>query len=113
MCAGASLFGSVGQDFFRVNPLGYGATYQAHPVALACGYEVVKYTIAEDIVGKVHALEPVLKEEMQRYARTAFTACAASTLSCRRTRKNDAWCQSVDRPPGISLVLLADPLPVM
>ena len=56
----------VGQDFFRVNPLGYGATYQAHPVALACGYEVVKYTIAEDIVGKAHALEPVLKEEMQR-----------------------------------------------
>ena len=52
----------VGQDFFRVNPLGYGATYQAHPVALACGYEVVKYTIAEDIVGKAYALEPVLKE---------------------------------------------------
>ncbi len=56
-----------------MNPLGYGATYQAHPVALACGYEVVKYTIAEDIVSKVHALEAVLKEEMQRCACTLYT----------------------------------------
>ena len=54
------------QDFFRTNPLGYGATYQAHPVSLACGYEVVKYTIELDIVGQAQALEPVLKEEMQR-----------------------------------------------
>lgn len=66
-------FDCVDQDFFRVNPLGYGATYQAHPVALACGYEVVKYTIAEDIVSKVHALEAVLKEEMQRCACTLYT----------------------------------------
>ena len=39
-------------------------------MALACGYEVVKYTIKEDIVGRVDALEPVLKEEMQRCAFT-------------------------------------------
>ena len=53
------------QDFFRTNPLGYGATYQAHPVPVTCAYEVVKYTIEQDIVGKVQALEPVLIEEMQ------------------------------------------------
>ena len=41
------------QDFFRTNPLGYGATYQAHPVPTACAYEVVKYTIEQDIVGQV------------------------------------------------------------
>ena len=70
-----------------MNPLGYGATYQAHPVALACGYEVVKYTIAEDIVGKVHALEPVLKEEMQRYACAAFTACMACTCLSTNTEE--------------------------
>lgn len=56
------------QDFFRTNPLGYGATYQAHPVPVTCAYEVVKYTIEQDIVGKVQALEPVLIEEMQALA---------------------------------------------
>ena len=60
------------QDFFRTNPLGYGATYQAHPVSLACGYEVVKYTIEHDIVGQAQALEPVLKEEMQRCAHAPY-----------------------------------------
>ena len=54
------------QDFFRTNPLGYGATYQAHPVPVTCAYEVVKYTIEQDIVGKVQALEPILIEEMQK-----------------------------------------------
>ena len=62
------------QDFFRTNPLGYGATYQAHPVSLACGYEVVKYTIEHDIVGQAQALEPVLKEEMQRCAHAPYRA---------------------------------------
>lgn len=54
------------QDFFRTNPLGYGATYQAHPVALACGYEVVKHIIKEDVLGHVQALEPVLTEEASK-----------------------------------------------
>ena len=56
------------QDYFRTTPLGYGATYQAHPVAMACGYEVVKHTIDTDVVGHVKKLEPVLKDLMQTLA---------------------------------------------
>ena len=54
------------QDHFRIHPLGYGATYQAHPVSLACGYAVLKHMLDEDIVGKVkNVTAPILKEEMQ------------------------------------------------
>jgi taurine--2-oxoglutarate transaminase len=53
------------QDHFRTNPLGYGATYQAHPVSLACGYAVVKHMLDEDIVGRVQReTAPVMEAEM-------------------------------------------------
>jgi adenosylmethionine-8-amino-7-oxononanoate aminotransferase len=54
------------QDHFRDVPLGYGATYNAHPVSVACAYEVIKYTLEADVLGNVKALAPVLEEEMQR-----------------------------------------------
>lgn len=54
------------QDHFRSHPLGYGATYQAHPVSLACGYAVLKHMLDDDIVGTVkNVTAPILKEEMQ------------------------------------------------
>jgi taurine--2-oxoglutarate transaminase len=54
------------QDHFRSHSLGYGATYQAHPVSLACGYAVLKHMLDEDIVGTVkNVTAPILKEEMQ------------------------------------------------
>ena len=53
------------QDHFRTNPLGYGATYQAHPVSLACGYAVVKHMLDEDIVGRVQRdTAPIMEAEM-------------------------------------------------
>ena len=30
-------------DHFRQEPLGWGSTYHAHPVALACAYEAIKH----------------------------------------------------------------------
>jgi len=54
------------KEFFDVNPMGWGATYQAHPVALACGYETMKYLIDNDVVGHAKKMEPVMKEEMQK-----------------------------------------------
>ena len=33
------------KDHFMTSPLGWGATYQAHPVALACAYESVKHML--------------------------------------------------------------------
>jgi len=50
------------KDFFENEPLGWGATYQAHPVPLACGYECVKYLLENDLPGRAKALEPVMTE---------------------------------------------------
>lgn len=54
------------KEFFENNPLGWGATYQAHPVALACAYECVKHLLKEDLVGNAARLEPVMEEEIGR-----------------------------------------------
>jgi len=53
------------RQFFLDNALGWGSTYHAHPVAMACAYECVKFTIKEDLPGKAKALEPVMMEELQ------------------------------------------------
>merc|ERR1712070_651037 len=54
------------KEFFDENTLGWGATYQAHPVAMACGYEVMKHIIKEDLIGHAKSLEPVMIEELQK-----------------------------------------------
>ena len=51
------------KDYFWNNPLGWGATYHAHPVAMACAYETVKYMLKEQIVQKVQSLEPVMMQD--------------------------------------------------
>jgi adenosylmethionine-8-amino-7-oxononanoate aminotransferase len=53
------------KEFFDENPLGWGTTYQAHPVAMACGYEVMKHLIKEDLVNHSKAMEPVMIEGLQ------------------------------------------------
>jgi len=54
------------RDFFQDKPLGWGATFANHPVAMACAYECVKHTVKEDLAGKSAALEPVMVEEMEK-----------------------------------------------
>mmetsp|Transcript_30510 Transcript_30510/g.35559 ORF Transcript_30510/g.35559 Transcript_30510/m.35559 type:complete len:468 (+) Transcript_30510:327-1730(+) len=51
---------------FETKPLGWGSTYQAHPVAMACAYENVKYLLKNDIVGHVEGLFPTFVGEMKR-----------------------------------------------
>ena len=53
------------RDFFEDTPLGWGATYANHPVALACAYESVKYLIEKDLPSRAAQLEEVMVEEMQ------------------------------------------------
>lgn len=53
-------------EFFRTTPMGYGSTFQAHPVSMACAYAVVKYLVDHDIVGHAQNMEPVIEREMQR-----------------------------------------------
>ena len=54
--------------FFDDKPLGWGSTYQAHPVAVAVAYEAVKHLLQADLVGHVQTLAPIVDEEMQRIA---------------------------------------------
>jgi len=54
------------RDIFMDNPMGWGATFANHPVALACAYECVKHTIKHDLAGKSAAMEPIMVEEMAK-----------------------------------------------
>ena len=55
-------------EFFEDKPLGYGSTYQAHPVALACAYENLKYLLQENVVGRVQSIAPLFESCMQELA---------------------------------------------
>lgn len=55
-------------DAFEEKSIGWGSTYQAHPVAMACAYENVKYLIKEDIIGHVQRLAPVFENAMKNIA---------------------------------------------
>jgi len=52
------------KDFFMDTPLGWGATFANHPVAMACAYECVKHIVKENLVANAAALEPIMVEEM-------------------------------------------------
>jgi adenosylmethionine-8-amino-7-oxononanoate aminotransferase len=54
------------KDYFMDHPMGWGATFANHPVAMACAYECVKHTIKSDLPGKSAAMETIMVEEMQR-----------------------------------------------
>lgn len=56
------------QDAFEEKPLGWGSTYAAHPVAVACAYENVKYLIKSDVIGHVQKLAPMFEESMKSIA---------------------------------------------
>lgn len=53
------------RQFFLTEPLGWGATYHAHPVAMACAYECVKFTLSNGLAQRAKDLETVMMEEIQ------------------------------------------------
>jgi adenosylmethionine-8-amino-7-oxononanoate aminotransferase len=53
------------KEFFQEHPLGWGSTYHAHPVALACAYEAVKYGLRIGLADRAQDLEYVMLEEIQ------------------------------------------------
>lgn len=55
-------------DSFEDKPLGWGSTYQAHPVAMACAYENVKHLIKTDVLGHIESLQPKFEEGMKTLA---------------------------------------------
>lgn len=54
------------KEFFNEVPLGWGATYHAHPAALVCAYECIKYSLKNDVIGNVKKMEPIMIEEIQK-----------------------------------------------
>eukprot|EP00928_Gymnodinium_smaydae_P037350 TRINITY_DN25948_c0_g1_i1.p1 TRINITY_DN25948_c0_g1~~TRINITY_DN25948_c0_g1_i1.p1 ORF type:complete len:523 (-),score=94.39 TRINITY_DN25948_c0_g1_i1:342-1910(-) len=55
------------KDFFWNTSTGWGSTFQAHPVALACGYECLKYMLDENILGHVkNTIQPLMISELDR-----------------------------------------------
>lgn len=52
------------QDHFRTNPIGWGTTYQAHPVSCIAGYETMKYMVEQDVVGHVKKMSKVMEKHM-------------------------------------------------
>lgn len=56
------------RQYFIENPLGWGATYHAHPVALACAYECVKHIVSTKMAENAKNLQPVMMEEIQKLA---------------------------------------------
>mmetsp|Transcript_36320 Transcript_36320/g.104363 ORF Transcript_36320/g.104363 Transcript_36320/m.104363 type:complete len:493 (-) Transcript_36320:177-1655(-) len=71
------------KDYFETNALGWGATFQAHPVSLAAGYECVKFMLEKDLVGHAkNVIEPIMKEELDKlvgkYASIARSRCSGA-----------------------------------
>ena len=54
------------RQFFDHTPLGWGGTYHAHPVTLACAYECLKHVIRDDLAGHAASLGRVMHAEMRR-----------------------------------------------
>mmetsp|Transcript_123403 Transcript_123403/g.237908 ORF Transcript_123403/g.237908 Transcript_123403/m.237908 type:complete len:547 (+) Transcript_123403:86-1726(+) len=54
------------KQFFLSQPLGWGATYHAHPVAMACAYESVKYTVEQGLPQRAKELQLVMLEEIDQ-----------------------------------------------
>ncbi|KAG7338809.1 aminotransferase [Nitzschia inconspicua] len=55
-------------EFFEDKPLGWGSTYQAHPVAMAVAYENIKYLLQNNVVGRAQNMSPLFEACMQKVA---------------------------------------------
>lgn len=55
-------------EFFEENPMGWGSTYQAHPVAMAGAYASVKDMLEKDTVGHVASLAPIFAKHIEECA---------------------------------------------
>lgn len=55
------------KEHFETNALGWGATFHAHPVSMAAGYECVKFMLEHELVSHAkNVIEPIMKEQIGR-----------------------------------------------
>lgn len=52
-------------DKFEDIPLGWGSTYQGHPVAMTCAYENIKFLLNKDVIGHVQEMSPKFEYAMK------------------------------------------------
>ena len=55
-------------DHFETIPLGWGSTYESHPVALATAYETIKYILQNNTLQHVQSVSSTFRSEMERLA---------------------------------------------
>jgi adenosylmethionine-8-amino-7-oxononanoate aminotransferase len=92
------------KQFFHEQPLGWGATYQAHPVAMACAYECVKYTLQQRLPQRAKALQSVMMEEIN--------AIVAKHSSVKQGRAIGLFgCLDLQQPDGKMIQPLSGPSP--
>lgn len=72
------------KDFFwDKSPSGWGSTFQAHPVALACGYACLKYMLDTNLLNHVQkTVQPIMISELNRlvdkYAHVKQARCVGA-----------------------------------
>jgi len=54
------------KKFFEDQSTGWGATFHAHPMGMACALATVKHVLDTDVVGQVNKMAPVLESEIAR-----------------------------------------------
>ena len=80
-------------DHFRTNPVGYGSTYFAHPVACAAGYETVKHIIETDLVSHVKKMEAVMERELAELVEAHPSAKQARDQGARAPAREAGACR--------------------
>merc|ERR1711970_198790 len=69
------------KDFFWEHPTGWGSTFQAHPVAMACGYASLKHMLDIDLLNHVkNNVQPILISELDRLVQKHAYAKQARAL---------------------------------
>lgn len=54
------------KEYFETNPLGWGATFHAHPMSLACAYECVKFMLKENLFEHTATtIAPIMKRRTE------------------------------------------------
>lgn len=89
---------------FEENPLGWGATYHAHPVAMACAYESVKHIIKSKMVDNAKKMQPVMMEEIQKLVEKHASVKAGRCIGL-------FGCIDLQGKDGRSIQKLAEPSP--
>lgn len=98
------------KDFFFNAPTGWGSTFQAHPVAMACGYAALKHFLETDVLGHVQrTIQPVMISELNRLVekyscvRQARAAGAFGCLDLQDPKTGERPMQVGDpMPPAIA-----------